>query len=101
MSVLTAKAFSIPNGKNKFLAEPEYYKNSVMKTQKKAPPTIIVIFGGTGDLAKRKLIPAFYNLFKDGWMSDKFAIVGLGYPIERRRLSSATIRRLKQFFEKR
>lgn len=49
-----------------------------MKTQKKAPPTIIVIFGGTGDLAKRKLIPAFYNLFKDGWMSDKFAIVGLG-----------------------
>ncbi|WP_342648177.1 glucose-6-phosphate dehydrogenase [Mucilaginibacter sp. CSA2-8R] len=49
-----------------------------MKTQKKAPPTIIVIFGGTGDLAKRKLIPAFYNLFKDGWMSDQFAIVGLG-----------------------
>ncbi|MCJ8209225.1 glucose-6-phosphate dehydrogenase [Mucilaginibacter sp. RS28] len=49
-----------------------------MKTQKKAPPTIIVIFGGTGDLAKRKLIPAFYNLFKDGWMSDQFAIFGLG-----------------------
>jgi glucose-6-phosphate 1-dehydrogenase len=49
-----------------------------MKTQKKAPPTIIVIFGGTGDLAKRKLIPAFYNLFKDGWMSDQFAIIGLG-----------------------
>ncbi len=49
-----------------------------MKTQKKAPPTIIVIFGGTGDLAKRKLIPAFYNLFNDGWMSDKFAIIGLG-----------------------
>lgn len=49
-----------------------------MKTLKKAPPTIIVIFGGTGDLAKRKLIPAFYNLYNDGWLSDKFAIVGLG-----------------------
>lgn len=49
-----------------------------MKTQRKAPPTIIVIFGGTGDLAKRKLIPAFYNLYKDGWMSDQFAIFGLG-----------------------
>src|SRR5690606_8234909 len=49
-----------------------------MKTGKKATPTIIVIFGGTGDLAKRKLIPAFYNLFIEGWMPEKFAIVGLG-----------------------
>ncbi len=49
-----------------------------MKNNKKTPPTIIVIFGGTGDLAKRKLIPAFYNLFKDGWMPEKFAVVGLG-----------------------
>ncbi|MDM8172989.1 glucose-6-phosphate dehydrogenase [Olivibacter sp. 47] len=49
-----------------------------MKTGKKATPTIIVIFGGTGDLAKRKLIPAFYNLYLDGWMPEKFAIIGLG-----------------------
>src|SRR5690606_9410638 len=41
-------------------------------------PTIIIIFGGTGDLAKRKLIPAFYNLYLEGWMPDKFAIIGLG-----------------------
>ena len=44
----------------------------------KTAPTIVVIFGGTGDLAKRKLIPAFYNLFLDGYMPDKFAIIGLG-----------------------
>jgi glucose-6-phosphate 1-dehydrogenase len=49
-----------------------------MKTGKNATPTIIVIFGGTGDLAKRKLIPAFYNLFLDSWMPEKFAIIGLG-----------------------
>lgn len=49
-----------------------------MKTEKKADPTIIVIFGGTGDLANRKLIPAFYNLFLDDRMADKFAIIGLG-----------------------
>ncbi|GGZ14628.1 glucose-6-phosphate 1-dehydrogenase [Echinicola pacifica] len=49
-----------------------------MKTTKKATPTIIVIFGGTGDLAKRKLVPAFYNLYLDGWMPNKFAIIGLG-----------------------
>ena len=45
---------------------------------KNTTPTIIIIFGGTGDLAKRKLIPAFYNLFLDGWMQGQFAIVGLG-----------------------
>jgi glucose-6-phosphate 1-dehydrogenase len=26
-------------------------------------PTSIVVFGATGDLAKRKLFPAFFNLF--------------------------------------
>ena len=36
----------------------------------------IVIFGASGDLTKRKLIPAFYNLFKDGFISDNFYITG-------------------------
>jgi glucose-6-phosphate 1-dehydrogenase len=49
-----------------------------MNESKKLTPTIVVIFGGTGDLAQRKLVPAFYNLFIDGWISDQFAIVGLG-----------------------
>lgn len=49
-----------------------------MKSNKKAEATIIIIFGGTGDLAKRKLIPAFYNLHLQEWMPDKFAIIGLG-----------------------
>src|SRR5690606_1824152 len=41
-------------------------------------PTIIVIFGGTGDLAKRKLFPAFQNLYLDGRVSEKFQIIALG-----------------------
>jgi glucose-6-phosphate 1-dehydrogenase len=49
-----------------------------MISGKKTTPTIIIIFGGSGDLAKRKLLPAFYNLFLDGWMPDQFAIIGLG-----------------------
>lgn len=40
--------------------------------------TLIFIFGGTGDLTSRKLIPALYNLYLDGWMPQRFAIVGLG-----------------------
>lgn len=49
-----------------------------MKTNKRIEPTVIIIFGGTGDLAKRKLIPALFNLFLDGWMPDNFLIIGLG-----------------------
>lgn len=40
--------------------------------------TNIVIFGATGDLAKRKLFPAFYNLFIDGRMPENFNIIALG-----------------------
>jgi glucose-6-phosphate 1-dehydrogenase len=38
-------------------------------------PTIIVIFGGAGDLAWRKLLPALYNLFEDRKLSHQFAIL--------------------------
>jgi glucose-6-phosphate 1-dehydrogenase len=41
-------------------------------------PTLFFIFGGTGDLTSRKLIPALYNLFLDKWMPKQFAIVGIG-----------------------
>jgi len=39
---------------------------------------LFVIFGGTGDLTKRKLIPALYNLSIEGKLSSKFAIVAIG-----------------------
>lgn len=39
-------------------------------------PTIIVIFGITGDLAQRKLLPALYHLVKDGLLHEKTIIVG-------------------------
>jgi glucose-6-phosphate 1-dehydrogenase len=38
----------------------------------------IVIFGGSGDLAHRKLLPALYNLHLDGLLPAGFAIVGVG-----------------------
>lgn len=41
-----------------------------------APPCVMVIFGATGDLTKRKLIPALYNLVKSRLLPDQFAIVG-------------------------
>ncbi len=47
-----------------------------MKTSLNVNPTIIVIFGGTGDLNLRKLAPALYNLYAEGYMPEKFAIIG-------------------------
>ncbi|UOQ99041.1 glucose-6-phosphate dehydrogenase [Hymenobacter sp. 5317J-9] len=47
-------------------------------SSQKIPPTIFVIFGGTGDLNARKLAPALYNLFLDGWLPAQFAIIGTG-----------------------
>src|SRR5579871_2440214 len=41
-----------------------------------ADPCIIVIFGATGDLTARKLVPALYNLAKEGQLSSQFACVG-------------------------
>ncbi|MCV9934099.1 glucose-6-phosphate dehydrogenase [Flavobacterium sp. LS1R47] len=49
-----------------------------MNNVKNTDPTIIVIFGSSGDLAKRKLFPAFQNLFLDGRMPEKFQIIALG-----------------------
>jgi glucose-6-phosphate 1-dehydrogenase len=40
-------------------------------------PTIIVIFGASGDLTRRKLIPALYDLFLDKWLPEQFAVVGV------------------------
>lgn len=41
-------------------------------------PCSLVIMGGGGDLAKRKLLPAAFNLALDSVLPDKFAIVGFG-----------------------
>ena len=41
-------------------------------------PLALVIFGATGDLAHRKLIPALYNLAATNLLPDKFAVVGYG-----------------------
>ena len=39
-------------------------------------PCAMVIFGASGDLTKRKLIPALYNLAKENLLSKEFALVG-------------------------
>ena len=43
-----------------------------------SPPTVIVIFGASGDLTARKLIPAIYNLAHDGLLPADFFLIGFG-----------------------
>ncbi|HVB02548.1 MAG TPA: glucose-6-phosphate dehydrogenase [Chitinophagaceae bacterium] len=49
-----------------------------MDKDKQAVSSLIFIFGGSGDLNYRKLTPALFNLFLDGWIPDHFSIVGTG-----------------------
>jgi glucose-6-phosphate 1-dehydrogenase len=54
------------------------------QTQQRAPgrpgdPCVMVIFGAAGDLTRRKLLPALYNLAKAHLLSREFAIVGVSH----------------------
>jgi len=40
-------------------------------------PVILVIFGASGDLTRRKLIPAIYDLFKQKLLPENFALLGV------------------------
>ena len=41
-------------------------------------PFTLVIFGATGDLTGRKLLPALYSLAKNQYLPPHFAVVGVG-----------------------
>ncbi|MCZ6681497.1 MAG: glucose-6-phosphate dehydrogenase [Candidatus Poribacteria bacterium] len=45
-------------------------------TARVADPCVMIIFGASGDLTKRKLVPALYNLVRHGLLSKNFAVVG-------------------------
>ncbi|MGB7458623.1 MAG: hypothetical protein WBM51_23545, partial [Pseudolabrys sp.] len=44
---------------------------------RQAPPATLVIFGAGGDLTKRLVVPALYNLVKARKLPDEFAIIGV------------------------
>ncbi|MDO7934256.1 glucose-6-phosphate dehydrogenase [Xanthomonas euvesicatoria pv. eucalypti] len=50
-----------------------------MSEQATTPPCIIVVFGARGDLTKRLVMPALYNLRRSGALGDEFAIVGMDH----------------------
>jgi glucose-6-phosphate 1-dehydrogenase len=49
-----------------------------VSANRQAPPATLVIFGGGGDLTKRLVMPALYNLVRADRLADGFSIVGVG-----------------------
>ena len=43
-------------------------------------PHVIVLFGATGDLARRKLLPGLHHLFRAGLLPEQFQIIGSAPP---------------------
>jgi glucose-6-phosphate 1-dehydrogenase len=59
--------------------EDESSENPLIEGLERLPvhPTSLVIFGATGDLAHRKLLPALYNLAHEGALPERFELVGV------------------------
>jgi len=61
-------------------------------------PFDIIVFGGTGDLARRKLLPSLYHRFCDGQISDESRIIGVSRTdLDRAAYQSQAEKAYKQF----
>src|SRR5215471_6105653 len=60
-----------------------------LRMEKTAEPCVVVIFGASGDLTKRKLIPALYRLSQERLVPAEFAIIG----VARREISHEDFRK--------
>ena len=52
---------------------------TVLSHKQPPPPAAIVIFGANGDLTKRLVVPALYNLARTGMLPPRFALVGVDH----------------------
>jgi glucose-6-phosphate 1-dehydrogenase len=55
----------------------EQAADAAERQRRPGDPCVMVIFGATGDLTKRLLMPSLYNLKVSGLLPDKFAVVGV------------------------
>jgi glucose-6-phosphate 1-dehydrogenase len=57
----------------------EQEQNPLVEGLERLPvhPTTLVIFGATGDLARRKLLPGIYNLAHEGALPERFNLIGV------------------------
>ena len=56
---------------------PENIQAASKPSERVPEPGVVVIFGASGDLTKRKLLPALFHLEQQGLLPEEFAIVGV------------------------
>jgi glucose-6-phosphate 1-dehydrogenase len=69
-------------------AAPENVLREGLRLERIPSPCVVVLFGATGDLAHRKVVPALYQLWRTNLLPHEFALLGLG----RRDLDAASYR---------
>lgn len=50
-----------------------------LTTDRQAPPAQLMLFGAAGDLTKRLVVPALYNLVRAGRLADSFSVIGIDH----------------------
>jgi glucose-6-phosphate 1-dehydrogenase len=58
------------------LSDPHAYATSGQSRGKRPHAAVLVIFGASGDLTQRKLMPALYNLALEGRLPERFSVIG-------------------------
>ncbi len=83
------------------MTEPIIQKNPLVEStriEKMPDPCTMVIFGASGDLTKRKLIPAIFDLAREGMLPSGFTIVGVGRtPMKDESFRSYMLDAMKEF----
>jgi glucose-6-phosphate 1-dehydrogenase len=74
-----ARAGTVEPAAGQLEIDPEMLENPLVEALERLPvhPTALVIFGATGDLAHRKLLPALYNLAHEGALPERFELIGV------------------------
>jgi glucose-6-phosphate 1-dehydrogenase len=65
---------------------------------RQAPPATMVIFGAGGDLTKRLVVPALYNLVRAGKLPDEFALIGVDHNEETTEQWRQSLTKMMQVF---
>ncbi len=80
------------------MTEPEPASSKKQPAKKKPEPCAFVIFGATGDLAHRLVIPALYNLAASNLLPDNFCVVGVArHAMSNDELRDSLMKGLQQF----
>ena len=72
--------------------QPSVTGDAIICAETVAPPSAMVVFGASGDLARRKLFVSLFQLFNRGLLSEQFYLLGAG----RKKLSDQTFRQVAQ-----